>query len=148
MKKIFISIWKAIKSFLFLSNSCKDTETTKGLRKLGNSCALTALSRVLPQLTYSEIEEAFYNCCDKWPSAGVTHKEFNIVLRHLGVFDKFTYKEVNYLYFNYFTDKRQTNILLIPGHYTVCQNGKIYDSYGYKNLPTNTKIYCYWSLKQ
>ena len=37
-------------------------------------------------------------------------------------------------------------ILLIPGHFTVLCNGKIYDSYGYGNLPTDTKIYCAWFL--
>jgi len=145
------TIWKKLK--LFFKNKevflqCTLTDTTLELNKLGNSCALTALSRVMPKLSYDEISDAFYNCCDKWPNSGVKHKEFNIVLRYLNIFDKFTYTDHSgeNLRFSQYLKKKGMYILLIPGHFTVLCNGKIYDSYGYGNLSKDTKIYCAWFL--
>lgn len=146
------SFWKKFK-LLFNFNRkenlhCLSTNTTTELRKLGNSCALTALSRVMPELSYDNISDAFYNCCDEWPKSGVKHKEFNIVLRYLNIFDNFSYVDNsdNNSRFSNYVKKRGVYILLIPGHYTVLCNGKIYDSYGYKNLSKSTKVYCSWLL--
>lgn len=146
-------IWKKFKSLLITEGTtnlqCISTNTTQKLRILSNSCALTALSRAMPHLFYDEISDAFYNCCDQWPGAGVRHNEFNVVLRYLNIFDKFIYHDNSqkHLNFDHYLKNKGTYILLIPGHFTVLCNGKIYDSYGYNNnLPRNTKVYCSWML--
>ncbi len=155
MKKIFnviILAWYKIKSKLitiFRNNShCLSTDTTEQLKKLPHSCALTALSQVMPHLSYDKISEAFYNCCDKWPRAGVRHKEFNIVLRYLHIFDNFIYTDhsKNNITISHFLEKKEVHILLIHGHYTVLYRGKIYDSHRYDNMSgiTNIKVYCSW----
>lgn len=132
---------------LFSDKKCLSTKTSNKLSKLDHSCALVALSRVFPHLTYNLIEEAFYNCCEEWPNQGVTHKEFNIVLNYLNISDSFIYKECTSNIFSDFIKNKNPIILLIPGHYTVCYKGRIYDSYGYSSLNKQTKIYCYWLLK-
>ncbi|AYQ57044.1 hypothetical protein MS2017_1356 [Bathymodiolus thermophilus thioautotrophic gill symbiont] len=155
MKKIFSFVsffWQKFKLLLDFSNkkdlSCLSTDATVELRKLGNSCALTALSRVKPKLSYDDISDAFYNCCDQWPSSGVKHNEFNVALRYLNIFDNFIYADNSQsnLRFSDYSRKKGVYILLIPGHYTVLYNGKIYDSYGYGNLSKSTKVYCSWLL--
>lgn len=144
--------WKKLKSLLTTSDiaasQCASTNTTQELRKLKNSCALTALSRVMPNLSFDEISDAFYNCCDQWPSTGVKHSEFNVILRYLDIFDKFKYLDnsQNHTKFSHYLKKKGVYILLIPGHFTVLCDGKVYDSYGYGNLSKSTKVYCSWLL--
>lgn len=130
----------------FSDTTCIDTDISNSLSQLDHSCALVALSRVLPNLSYDKIEEAFYNCCDKWPNHGVSHKEFNIVLHYLHTFDSFIYKEHKHRTFDNFENSKHPTILLIPGHYTVYYKGNIYDSHGYSLLNKQTKIYCSWIL--
>jgi hypothetical protein len=145
-------VWRKFKSLLttsdIVTSQCESTNTTAELRKLGNSCALTALSRVDPKLSYNDISNAFYNCCDKWPSSGVKHNELNVVLRYLNIFDNFSYidNSQSNLRLSDYSRKKEVYILLILGHYTVLCNGKIYDSYGYGNLSKSTKVYCSWML--
>ncbi len=149
MINLIKSVWKKLKSLLTIKPKCISTNTTKELRKLNHSCALTALSRVMPSLSYDEISNAFYNCCVEWPRAGVKHNEFNIVLRYLKKFDNFTYfdNSQKHLTLAYYLKKNGIYILLIPGHYTVLCDGKIDDSYGYgNNLSKNTKVYCSWLM--
>lgn len=153
MKNFIKFIWNKFKSFLFARNTsvsdlrCMSTDTTQQLIRLKNSCALTALSRVMPALSYDDISEAFYNCCDQWPNSGVKHNEFNVALRHLKKIDNFTYVDNSQkkLRFSDYLKKKGVYILLIPGHFTVLCNGEIYDSHGYgNNLSKNTKVYCSW----
>lgn len=138
--------WNNLKSLFLSSKKCENTDTSKKLHKLSNSCALVALARVCPSLSYEQISDAFYNCCKQWPQAGVTHKEFNIILRYLNIFDKFLYSEEKLPFHCYINNKNSIYILLIPGHFTVFHNNKIYDNYGYSNLPKNTIVYCSWYL--
>lgn len=147
MINLIKSVWGKLKSLLTIKPQCISTNTTKELRKLNNSCALTALSRVMPNLSYDEISDAFYNCCENWPAAGVTNKEFNIILRYLKIINRFKYSDSNDLTIGRFYKRNvKHTIVLIHGHFTVLHQRNIYDSYGYSHLSNNTKVYASWSL--
>ncbi len=109
-----------------------------------HNCALVALHFVLSDISEKKILEAFYNCCDKWPRGGVTHKEFNIVLRYLNIYEKFQYHDSNAKISN-FQNINSPIILLIPGHFTTIYKNQIYDLSCY-NLPPETHVYRAWEL--
>ena len=138
--------WGWLKSLLF-DQRCKSTHTTERLKTLSHSCALTALSRVMPDRSYDEISNAFYNCCDKWPNGGVTNKEFNIVLNYLGIAERFKYDDSdNFTIGTFYEHNAKCTVLLIHGHFTVVHKQKIFDSHGCDSLRYNTKVYASWAL--
>lgn len=145
--KYIRKVWQWLLSHFISSTDVepKTTQTALKLRKLNHSCALVALSKVMPELSYNEIEEAFFNCCDVWPRGGVTNKEFNVVLRYLDVFKQFQYLDDDKKIQSMIKNNNHKIILLIPGHFTVLHKNRIYDGYGYEgNIIKDTEVYCAW----
>lgn len=110
-----------------------------------HDCALVALAQVLPDLDKEKIKVAFSNCCDLWPYAGVTNKEFNITLRYLGILERFEYDDRDGLIIKNFRHRKgDIFIVLIYGHFQVLDNKNKAGCY----YPANEKstVYCSWRL--
>jgi len=132
--------------FLVVKLARKETKIEKQLGGK-HDCGPRALRIVMPSLPYEKMTEAFYNCCEKWPNAGVTNKEFNIVLRYLNIFNRFEYDDADGKCLGDLISKQNnTYVALIHGHFTVVKNGKIVDSIFYQSLKDDTKIYCSWKF--
>lgn len=115
-----------------------------------HDCAPSALTRVVPALSFQSIRKAFSLCCGRWPNAGVTNKEFNIVLRYLELFERFEYTEPQDALLNdYLVDKNTTHILLLWGHFTVTKNGQVIEPVKqlfFRYPPDEIKVICAWRL--
>ena len=113
---------------------------------LNHICGPIALHIVFPNIPESKILDAFYHCCNEWPNGGVTNKEFNIVIKYLGI--------KNLKYFNKRTtiglllrQKKELVIALVYGHYLAISYGQILEFYdiSWKNN-LKEKVYCYWQV--
>ena len=113
-----------------------------------HDCSLVALMVVMPDLQINKVKSAFMLCCKRWPYAGVNNKDFNVSLRHLGIFDNFEYDDSeNQTVRTCLQKKKRPTILLIDGHFFVIRGGKIYDEYFSNYITGNTKVYFSWELK-
>ena len=54
-----------------------------------HDCALESLYWVVPRISEHRIIEAFQFCTEKWPYDGVTNTEFAVVLKHLGIENRY-----------------------------------------------------------
>lgn len=111
-----------------------------------HTCAPIALHIMLPTIPESKLLDAFYHCCEEWPNAGVTNKEFNIVIKYLDIHN-LKYIGRGTTIHHLLKQKKEKFIALIYGHYLVISYGKIIDSYN-SSFNKNTKVYCYWVLIQ
>ena len=118
------------------------------LRAGEHNCALVALAEVMPDISSDAIIQGFSDCCDKWPYAGVTNKEFNITLRHLGRYNQFEYDDsANMVLGDFLANSKRKDIfiLLLYGHFAVIKHGKVIDTIFYKRA-RGDKVYCSWHL--
>jgi len=145
MKKFLNACINKFFAFFFREKKSEQENSLDTISSLPHSCALCALYQVIPNLTPEDLEDAFKLCTDSaWPNRGITNKEFNITLKYLGIFDRFSYSDKETTIFEILNLKSSV-IVLIHGHYTVIQKGMVKDKYGY--FPKNDeKVYCYWSL--
>ena len=112
-----------------------------------HDCGPRALLSVMPKLPHSKIKDAFMQCTDKWPNGGVTNVEFNVALRYMNIFNRFKYNDADgQVMGNFLSDKTESYILLIHGHFTTIKGGKIYDSFAYANPNPKQLVYCSWKL--
>ena len=111
-----------------------------------HDCGIRALITVMPDLDHDEIKDTFMNCTDHWPYKGITDKEFNIGLRHLGIYEKLMFGQDKNSIGALKNDSKSTYIALIGGHFTVVSNGKIVDQNIKSGLDANTKVYSSWKL--
>ncbi len=110
-----------------------------------HDCALRALHIVCPETSIESMKNSFNLCCENWPYAGVTNKEFNISINHLKVKDKFQYYDDDNITLKHLLKKKDAIfIALIYGHFTVVYKGSIIDDY--TNYDSNQEVYCYWQL--
>ncbi len=143
-------LWSYL-SFLFSRNTravTHDLPTTidPRLQKCAHNCALVALARVKPDLSADQIIRGFGDCCDRWPHAGVTNKEFNITLRHLGIFDQFEYNDSERMTVkDFFAMKESVFIILTHGHFSAIVHGMAIDDFYYAGSHV-AKVYCSWRL--
>ena len=116
------------------------------LRSGEHNCGLVALAKVMPDLSTDQIIQGFSDCCERWPYAGITNKEFNITLRYLGIYTQFEYDDSDEMVVDHFLAKNKgVFILLVRGHFAVVKNGKLYDNSLYAQLHGG-KVYCSWRL--
>lgn len=108
-----------------------------------HNCAPNALAKVMPSLSSDGIIKGFFECCDKWPYGGVTNKEFNITLRHLGIFNQFEYDDNKKIKVLNFLSRKDTFIILLYGHFTVIKAGKVDDNH---TVRYHDQVYCSWKL--
>ncbi len=111
-----------------------------------HDCGIRALITVMPDLDHDEIKKTFTNCTDQWPYKGISDKEFNIGLRHLGVYEKLVFGQDKNSVGALHNDAKSTYIALIGGHFTVVSNGKIVDQNIKSGLDASTKVYSSWKL--
>ena len=127
MTTILIFLFVAILIWVFVKQdkALPDENNFNGL----HDCGPRALMTVLPDLQRDKVEAAFKDCSDEWPYGGVTNVEFTTVLRHLNLFELFTYHAGDNLKLSDFTQEdNKFAVLLITGHFTVIKNGKIFDT--------------------
>tara|TARA_X000000950_G_scaffold289319_1_gene411934 strand:+ start:5835 stop:7157 length:1323 start_codon:yes stop_codon:yes gene_type:complete len=127
MTTILIFLFVAILIWVFVKRdkALPDENNFNGL----HDCGPRALMTVLPDLQRDKVEAAFKDCSDEWPYGGVTNVEFTTVLRHLNLFELFTYHAGDNLKLSDFTQEdNKFAVLLITGHFTVIKNGKIFDT--------------------
>ena len=107
-----------------------------------HDCALRALHMVCPDISIESMQHSFNICCNNWPYAGITNKEFNISISNLKIKDRFQYYDNdNIILKHLLRNKEHIFIALIYGHYTVIYKGKATEySSPYE------EIYCYWQL--
>ena len=123
----------------------KPQEEIKKLLNEDHSCALVAFAQAFPHFQASQIVVAFGQCCEKWPNDGVENVDFNIVARHLDVFNKLKYDDTSGRKIADFRHRRKTYIILIYGHYTVMCNGKIIDYYN-NRISNDNEVYASWEV--
>ena len=124
----------------FDSKACREPKKFgKGL----HDCALVALYSAVPEISEDDIIDAFTFCTENWPYAGVTNKEFNIVVKYLKL--KVEYDDSDGQTISSLTQKKTgRHVALLHGHYIATKNGKIIggDANIYNNLDSN--VYCSW----
>ncbi len=140
--RFFKSLWYRLSFFRYSSEQIGVNSRFQGK----HDCALVALAKIFPDFPSDQMIQGFSNCCDRWPYAGVTNKEFNITLRHLELFDKFEYDDSDDMIVSHFLIKEaDVFILLIYGHFTVVKHGKVFDTRVYTNIHS-ANVYCSWRL--
>lgn len=148
---LLLKIIDWIKLYLFRKHTRSKAEHSRRYRDIfsgPHDCSLVALMAVMPSLQVDEVKDAFMLCCKRWPHAGVNNKDFNISLRHLGIFDHFKYDDSDGQTINTCLQrKKNSSVLLIDGHFLAIHEGKIYDEYFSGRPPSNTKVYFSWELK-
>ena len=109
-----------------------------------HDCALRALYWAAPWIPERDIKEAFEFCTESWPYAGVTNKEFSIVLKYLGIQTRYDGNMRNLGYLLNRGPKRC--VALIPWHFVTILDKKIVreDRGQYKN--PNITVYCRWEF--
>ena len=110
-----------------------------------HDCGIRALLAVMPDIKHEDLRSTFLHCSDDWPHSGISDKDFNVGLRHLGLYDLFSYDSSKDTIGNLKANKAHTYIALIGGHYTVIERGKIVDA-NYSNMPSNTQVFGKWKL--
>ncbi len=148
LKTIFSYVGKCLR-FLFCGKKKGQVKVSSPKSHSFNGahdCGIRALLAVVPDIPDEQIQKTFMHCADKWPYAGISDKEFNISLRHLKLFDRFTYECEGTSIEQLKQDAKNTYIALIPGHYTVVHESKVIDSDYNQGLPNNTKVIASWKL--
>ena len=122
-----------------------------------HDCSIRSLLLVMPELDYERVRRVFEQCTQWYPYGAVTNNEFNMVLRTLGIFDKFEYgilddeeSSEDKTAWDFIEDKENTYIILFYGHFTVIDNGRIVDFFpvNLTNAMRERKVYRYWMLKK
>ena len=138
---------KQIFSFLSILWAWRfDSKAYREPEKFGegrHDCALEALYSVVAEISEDDIIEAFTFCTENWPYAGVTNKEFNIVIKYLKL--KVEYDDSEGQTIKSLTRKKTgSHIALLHGHYIATENGQIIgrDANIYNN--PDGKVYCSW----
>ena len=107
-----------------------------------HDCGPRSLLRAVPELDPERVRDAFTLCSEKWPYGGVSNKEFEIVVKFLGLEheycgDEETLEDV--------LDRQPDRcVVLLWGHYIAIRYGEVV---GYELLaetPTETKVVCNW----
>ena len=108
-----------------------------------HDCAPVSLYRVVPWIREDQIIEAFRYCTDGWPYAGVTNKEFQIVLKYLKVDAHYSDEEETV---GYLLDRRPARcIALVPHHFIGIINGRIVGRDA--GMSRSTTVYCHWTFR-
>lgn len=117
-----------------------------GPNKLGmgpHDCAPTSLYQVVPWIPEARIIEAFQHCTDGWPYAGVTNKEFQIVVKYLEI--DVRYSSASETIGTLLERCPARCIALVPWHFIAIINGKIIGRDA--GMSHSTLVYCYWMFR-
>ena len=142
IKQIF-SFLSILWAWRFDSKAYREYRESKKFGEGRHDCALEALYSVVAEISEDDMIEAFTFCTENWPYAGVTNKEFNIVVKYLKL--KVEYDDSEGQTIKSLTRKKTgSHIALLHGHYIVTENGQIIgrDANIYNN--PGSKVYCSW----
>ena len=108
-----------------------------------HDCALVALYSAVPGISEDDIIDAFTFCTENWPCAGVTNKEFNIVVKYLKL--KVEYNDSVGQTINSLTQKKTGRcVALLHGHFVATENGEIIGGDANMYNEPDSKVYCSW----
>ena len=113
--------------------------------KGNHDCALTALYWAAPWLTEHRIRETFLFCTNGWPHAGVTNKEFQIVLKFLRI--EACYNPNRETLGALLNRQRACCVALLPHHFIAIVDGKIVGRDIRLSTHLNTTVYCHWTFR-
>ena len=146
---LLIAIVTIILAIRFIKKPKKSQHRPKPMSHFNGAhdCGLRALHNVLPMLPNDEVRDAFMQCADRWPNAGISNVEFNVALRYMKIFDRFEYNDSDgQKVENFSSDSKGAYILLINGHFTTIKSGSIVDTPNYERLNPKSVVYCSWKL--
>ena len=116
--------------------------------KIGSSahdCGPASLYWAAPRLTEDRIVEAFGFCTDNWPYAGVTNREFAIVLKYLGV--NTVYDAQNVTLGELLDRKPNRCVALLPHHFIPIVRGIVAGSDATHAWSPSTTVFCHWIFR-
>ena len=116
----------------------------ENIGKKPHDCALTSLYWAAPWIPESKISEAFTYCTENWPYAGITNKEFAIVLSYLN--QETCYSDENCTLGTLLHRKPSRCVVLLHGHYIAIVKGNIVGPDAYLKLDVNATVYCHWNF--
>ena len=110
-----------------------------------HDCAPASLYWAAPTIPESRIIEAFLFCSENWPYGGVTNKEFQIVVKYLGIGSD--YSADSETLGALLTRKPGRCVALLHGHFIAIINGKIVGRDARRSWDLSTEVYCHWTFR-
>ena len=107
-----------------------------------HDCGPRALFRAVPELQETKVRDAFSLCSEKWPFGGVSNKEFEIVVKFLGLEHEYCGEEET---LEDVLDRRPNRcVALLWGHFIAIRNGEVAGNELLAETPDETKVVCSW----
>lgn len=117
-------------------------ENKKGAFRSLHDCGPRSLLRAVPELDPDQIREAFILCSEKWPYGGVSNKEFEIAVKHLGLEHKYCGEEETLE--DVLNRQPSRCVALLWGHFIAIRDGKVAGNELLAGTPTEIKVVCSW----